>query len=567
MPTPDTEWFEEARFGLFIHWGLYSIPAGIWDGKPYDDQLGEWIQYEASIPVADYERLTESFTAESFDAGEWVANAMNAGMRYMVVTAKHHDGFALFDSAVDDYNVVKRTPFGRDVIAELAAACQSAGLPFGVYYSHVIDWHEPHSQHHWTDPFPERFDEYFYRKSLPQVRELLTGYGRLALFWFDMPMGLPAARAEELHALVREHQPDCLVNGRLGGGIAGDFRGFGDNESPEWPIEGAGESPATMNDSWGFKSRDCHWKEAPAVARMLTSLAGKGVNLLMNVGPDSSGAWPKGSLNPLSEVGDWLKRTGHSIYSSRSAALPTQPDWGSVTQKELSLFVHVHDEAVDSIRLAEVLSEPSGARCLLSGETVNFSGTPHGFAIDLQTASSDLKTRMRTLEVRFPVGPHFDPTLRADGSGCIALPVARAHDSSEILNRSGRWKGVAPMEWATWEFVVRTPGKYRLLLHTMNAKHAERGGCWQGGHELELEVNNRRWTSSLECTESLTTTRGRYYAECYSDLGTVALDSAGEYRLRIRLENEPNGLTPFTKLESVRMLLRLHADNPSTIQS
>lgn len=314
-------WFREAQFGMMVHWGLYSLLGGEWKGKrmaqPY---IGEWIQQYYRIPIAEYEKLAAAFNPVMFDAEEWVKLAKDAGMHYMVVTSKHHEGFCMFRTRVDKWNIVDATPFGRDVIAELAEACYKHGMKFGVYYSQEIDWHEPNGggwtkgktwsggAAYWVNnwDFPDDahkdFSQCFRDKIKPQVTELLTNYGDLALIWFDTPGVISPEQSRELYDLVKHYQPACLVNSRIGNGM-GDYTSCGDNEIPDDYKTTLYESPATLNDTWGYKSFDANWKDADHVLAIKNHLNERGINYLLNVGPDHLGRIPAPACDILCEVG------------------------------------------------------------------------------------------------------------------------------------------------------------------------------------------------------------------------------------------------------------------------
>ncbi len=318
-----TEWFQHDKFGLFIHWGLYSIPAGYWQGRRVP-AIGEWIMKRTPIPVADYEKLAAEFNPVKFDADAWAQLAVDSGMKYVVLTAKHHDGFAMFHSAVSPYNVVDASPFHRDIVKELAAACAKHGLRFGVYYSQSQDWHERGGTgNDWDFPSDEvkdtdgSFDAYLRGKSEGQVRELLTHYGPLALVWFDTPILMEKGdRAQRFIDLVRSLQPDCLVNGRLRKGVPGDYRGMGDNSIPNQAVDDVWEVPATLNHTWGYVRDDDNWKPKEELVFKLVDIVSKGGNYLLNVGPTSEGVIPQPSQDNLRAVGAWLKLNGEAIYGA-----------------------------------------------------------------------------------------------------------------------------------------------------------------------------------------------------------------------------------------------------------
>jgi alpha-L-fucosidase len=309
-------WFREAKFGLFIHWGLYAIPAGEWKGQTVPG-IGEWIMYRARIPVREYEGLAKQWNPEKFDAEAWVRLAQDAGMKYVVITSKHHDGFALFGSKASPFNVVDATPFKRDILKELAAACAKAGLPLGFYYSQAQDWHEPDGAgNEWDFGSDDRkdFDRYLREKAEPQVRELLTGYGPVALVWFDTPRLMTPERAQRFTDLVRSLQPKCLIDGRLG--AAGDYVSTGDNAIPAKVGAEAWETPATINHTWGYRKDDRDWKSPGDVTFKLVDIVSKGGNYLLNVGPMADGVIPPASQDVLRTVGRWLKVNGEAVYGA-----------------------------------------------------------------------------------------------------------------------------------------------------------------------------------------------------------------------------------------------------------
>ena len=314
------EWFKQAKFGMMIHWGLYSLPAGEWCGKRMDE-IGEWCQQYFRIPNAEYHKLAGIFNPIYFSAEEWVKLAKDAGMQYMVFTSKHHEGFAMYHSKVSKFNIVDATPFGRDVLAELAEACYKHQIKLGLYYSQDIDWSEPNGggytsgktwcggKGYWTNnwDFPDdahkNYTQCFNDKIKPQVKEILTGYGDICLIWFDCPGVITPEQSDELYSMVKQYQPECLVNSRIGNG-RGDYGSAGDNEIPE-DDKGAMlfETPATLNDTWGYKSFDNNWKDAKTVKQIKEHLNARGINYLLNVGPDYLGRIPGPAVDILREVG------------------------------------------------------------------------------------------------------------------------------------------------------------------------------------------------------------------------------------------------------------------------
>jgi len=380
-PMPATEagermdWWRDARFGLFLHWGLYAVPAGKWGDR---DSHGEWIMTTAQIPVEEYEQFVPRFDPVGFDADAWARMAKAAGMKYVVITTKHHDGFALFDSAVSDYDVMA-TPFQRDIMAELAEACRAHGLKICWYHS-IMDWHHPDylPRRGWEERRAdgadfERYVEYLHA----QVTELLTNYGDIGVMWFDGEWEATwnHGYGQALYELCRTLQPDVIVNNRVdvgragmagfteGGGRAGDF-GTPEQEIPATGVPGADwETCMTMNRNWGFNAADDDWKSSTDLIRKLVDIASKGGNFLLNVGPRADGTFPPEAVERLAAIGAWMDVNGEAIHGTQASPIDA-PDWGRVTMKTLHdgstmLYLHVFDwPANDTLTLSGLGNTP-----------------------------------------------------------------------------------------------------------------------------------------------------------------------------------------------------------------
>ena len=344
-------WWEDARFGMFIHWGLYSQ-----DGCFYKGTNGgsEHMMQRLQIPLADYAKIADDFNPTGFNADEWVSIAKNAGMKYIVLTSKHHDGFAMYDSQSSDYNIVARTPFKRDPVKELAEACRKQGLKFGVYYSLGRDWQDPdvptkngYRSNTWDYPDESKkvFARYFARKVKPQITELLTHYGPIAVLWFDTPEEISAAESAELVALIHHLQPDCIVNSRVGHGL-GDY-GVSEQKIPGVADAKPWEACMTLNGHWGYFKGDEKWKPAGTVIHNLVDIASKGGNYLLNVGPTGKGIIPAGAVADLQAVGAWMKVNGASIYGTSASPLAAQPSWGRVTRNGDLVYLHIFNWPAD----------------------------------------------------------------------------------------------------------------------------------------------------------------------------------------------------------------------------
>lgn len=332
-------WFKDAKYGLFIHWGLYAIPAGEYHGKT--SVLSEWLMNLADIPVEEYEKWAKEFNPVNFDADKIVKSAKDWGMKYIVFTSKHHDGFAMYDSKCSDYNVVKATPYGKDILKELQLACEKYDMKLGLYYSQAQDWHDPNGYVQYRDNSHKDYQSYLDNKVKPQLKEILTQYGDIGLIWFDTPMDSTKEQSEELVKLVKELQPDCLVSGRIGNGL-GDYMTTGDNYIPLLPYDEQWELPASLNDSFGYHKLDHNWKSPEDVIKLLIKVTGRGGNYLLNIGPDALGDVPEKSKEILDEVGKYARENAEAIYGTELLDVyPYDLSWALFTQRPHRLFIHV----------------------------------------------------------------------------------------------------------------------------------------------------------------------------------------------------------------------------------
>ncbi len=443
------KWFREARFGMFVHWGLYAIPAGVWKGKNYEG-ASEWLLYTAKIKVADYLPLLPQFNPVKFEARKWAKIAKAAGMKYLVITSKHHDGFGLWHSKQTDWDV-ESTPFKRDILRELAAACKAEGIKFCLYHS-IMDWHHPDylPRRPW-DPRPDEkadFDRYVkYMKA--QLAEIVKGYGP-AVLWFDGEWEdtWNHARGVDLYNYVRSLKPDILVNNRVDkgrSGMAGMTVGdhLGDFGTPEQEIPANGfpgvdwESCMTFNDSWGFHQNDHHWKSSETIIRNLIDCASKGGNYLLNVGPTALGEIPPESVERLAATGAWLRVNGEAIYGTKAGPFPKTPKWGRATWKPGKLYLHVF-EPTRTLELAGLKAKTKKAY-LLADKTkapLTVSASERGLTIDLPAEKVVGPATVVVLEVSG--SPSFEPTpIRPDRQGMVTLGA----DDAEIVGHTARLEG------------------------------------------------------------------------------------------------------------------------------
>src|ERR1022692_3252404 len=408
-PTHDQrmKWWRAARFGMFIHWGVYSVPAGVWNGTRVTSSGAERIMNRGRIPVADYQQFTAEFNPVKFNAEEWVKIAKNAGMKYIVITAKHHDGFAMFHSQADPFNIYDATPFKRDPLKELAEACKKEGIKLGFYYSQAQDWNHPGGaaagsrtgqpvvdrQNHWDAAQQGSMDAYIDQVAVRQLKEILSNYGDVAELWFDTPVGMNTERSEKILPLLKL-QPKMVVNNRLD-----SKKSTGDFSTPEQTIPATGipgkdwEACMTMNRTWGFRSYDHDWKPTETLIHNLVDIASKGGNYRLKVGPTSEGVIPDPSVERLREVGAWMKANGEAIYGT--TASPFEPlAWGRCTKKlarsSATLYLHVYDWPNDGRLVVPGLkNKVTSASLLANGKKLKTSVTDAGVVVEVPAAAPD----------------------------------------------------------------------------------------------------------------------------------------------------------------------------------
>ena len=378
------EWFKEARYGMFIHWGVYSGAEGVWKGEKlrYDNDYAEWIYYRNRIQKDEYLTLLEDFNWETIDPENWVILAKKAGMKYVTITAKHHDGFALWDSNVGTYDIGEYTQPKRDIVRELADACKKHGLKMGLYYSHWVDWEHQYGWDHTNEIYPltdEQYDQYWQEKVMPQMSELLTNYGDLGLVWFDMWIHhsktiVTKEQLLQLKSMIRELQANCLINSRLGLSVEEDpdvdFRTLGDNSFGTMKLDYPWQSPATIAHSWGYHALENQWKSSTTLIKSLINNVSLNGNMMLNIGPRANGDVPFEIENRLLQIGKWLERNGEAIYGAEGFDLAkNQHDWCRITYKEdqnkHKVYLHITNWPLDQeIKLTGILSKPDKAYIL-----------------------------------------------------------------------------------------------------------------------------------------------------------------------------------------------------------
>jgi len=424
------QWWREARFGMFIHWGVYAVPAGVYQGHPIG-HAAEWIMNRGKIPVAEYQQFAGEFNPVKYDPEAWVKMAKDAGMKYIVITAKHHDGFALFKTSASKWNVVDATPYGKDLLKPLAAACKKYGIRLGFYYSQAQDWNNPGgaaarkaTSEGWANPDSARIDaytaehkghwdpaqttasmgEYIDKVAVPEVKELLTNYGDVAVLWWDTPTDMTDEYAAKLNALLAL-QPKIITNDRL---KRPDYPG--DYKTPEQKIPNLSELDGkdwetcmTMNGTWGYKAADHNWKTPATLIHNLVDIASKGGNYLLNVGPTAEGEIPQGSIDDLKAVGAWMKVNSEAIYDTKASPFGLLP-WGRCTKKEKEgntiLYLSVFDwPSNGKLSVPGLNSKVLSAKLLAGGTTLKTAAATDGLTIDVPASAPDKIASVIRLEV------------------------------------------------------------------------------------------------------------------------------------------------------------------------
>ncbi|WP_404307370.1 alpha-L-fucosidase [Neorhodopirellula lusitana] len=498
--------FDEGNYAMFIHWGLYSQLGNRVNGKTYYG-IGEWIMNRrmANIPVDQYKELAGTFNPVNFDAKEIVQLAKDAGMKYIVITSKHHDGFAMYHSKACDFNIVDSTPWKTDPMKELSAACQEAGLGFGFYYSHNQDWSFPGGgggPRVNADGTPATFDDYFVNKCLPQVEEITTEYGPIEIVWFDTPGKMPKEYVEKLVEVVHKNQPGALVSGRAGHNL-GDYQTLGDMEVPLSNVDGMWESVDTTNDSWAYAWYDEYWKSPQEILRRLVACVGRGGTYMLNIGPRGDGAVPERAARSLREAGEWIRRYPQVVYGTDASPWQHSLPWGDVVSKGNQLFLTVMEWPTSGELYLPGLKSTVGSAQLLSGDerTPLEHETRNGWTVIKVPARAPEKLAS-VIEVNLNGQPDVDPSFAVDPNLGVEIhaefaSVAQASKSEKRwMEKFGEWKGTVHVhDWkaegrASFEVEVLEPGDYNVSLSYAGEGRLVWGVTIEDGEHIQNQQNS-----------------------------------------------------------------------------
>lgn len=524
-------WFRHDKFGMFIHFGPYSALGGEWKGRKVPvGENAEWIMHDMKIPAAEYRERAHQFNPTQFDANAIAHLAKQAGMKYLVLTAKHHDGFAMYKSEVSPYNIVDWTPLKRDLVKEMAEACKHEGIRFCVYYSHREDWDDPDAYgNDWDfNDASKNFERYLDRKSKPQLKELLTRYGPMGLVWFDRGIYTPA-QAQSFVDLVHSLQPQCLVNGRVGNyelELMGDYQNMSDNGMPPGGLNEYWETPQTLNGTWGYSQFDQEWKSPQVVIQKLVEIVSKGGNYLLNIGPKGDGSLPGPTEETLQGVGKWMQTNSQSIYGTTASPFLNM-DWGRCTVKGDLLYLHVFHWPKEGVlkvpgiknqpRTASILGQPGQTLMVRRKDEDILVQLPPGGAPDPIDTVIELKLQGR------PIVP--PPVVLTEAGKPVQLDYLTALTVGNMVKRFNRGGGfhlskwMAPADGAVWRLNITKPGRYQVRLKSAALPE------WAGG-KFVVGVGGKDFSATVEASP-------QPYAYQSHDLGIAELSKPGEYRVYI----------------------------------
>ena len=559
------KWFTSDRFGMFIHWGLYSGAEGIWKGEKvrYDNDYAEWIQYRNEIDKKEYLELSKRFDWNIINPEEWVLLAKKAGMKYITITAKHHDGFALWNSNSSDYNIFNYSNPKRDIIKELSVACKKHNIKLGFYYSHWTDWEHLYSwdnskEIYWLDK--NKYDIYWQEKVIPQMKELLSNYGEISLIWFDMWLHhsetvVTKQQLFQLKNLIREMQPNCLINSRLGLSIDEDedvdFRTLGDNQLGKYKYDYPWQTPATVAHSWGYNSSENEWKSTTSILRSLIGNVSLNGNLMLNIGPTSNGSVPYEIEKRFEEVGNWLANYGKSIYDAGAFDLRNDlHDWGLTTHKKDKngknyIFLNIFDSQPGKVlKFTGITESPKEVNLLSKNKKIEleFNFTKAVTAIKIPNNLPD--PYVNVIEMIFNKKPNADLDLVAEtkyGGRSLNYLNAFSSNGEGIKNEPKRYgsipKNIEINDSLTmkWKVFIDKPSVY-ILDTSYNFQKKITDGF------LSLKINNKKFKHQFEYTGKTVGEPNQYWIiDRFKSfkIGEIKFESPGFHQIELKIKTNP----------------------------
>lgn len=528
-------WWRDAKFGMFVHWGVYSVTGGTYQGKELPNSA-EWMMNRGRIPIAEYETYAARFNPTAFDADEFVGRAKRAGMKYLIITAKHHDGFSMFDSKCSPYNVVDATPFGRDIMKELADACQEQGIRFGFYYSQAQDWHHPGGMgNHWDKTIHRvSTDQYVMQKAFPEVEQLLTDYGPIGMFWWDTPRKMSRSSFDALHSLTKL-QPGVITNDRLGEDYPGDHKTFERKIPKQAPGDKDWEVCMPISGSWGYKQSDKAFKSVETLIHNLIDIASKGGNYLLNVSPTGEGTLLPPAIERLEAIGAWIRVNGDAIYGTKASPLGDL-SWGRCTRKETAegttLYLHVFDWPSDGrLVIPNLTNTVRQAKLLDGGQTLPTSSSDAGLVISTPGQAPDPIASVIVLQVEGKLRVEANlPMVGDDGSLVLAAVQAYIHNnegspSTQLQTDGdgqliGNW--IDPESFVEWTFRTSSPGAYKVSALLSVESEATGLACGLPGNLIPFVIPSTGSSTSF----------------VKRSLGEIHVAEPGEVTLRIKPDSK-----------------------------
>lgn len=557
--------WSDLKFGMFIHVGVYSSLAGKWKGEDVPG-LCEWMVARRQIPLVEYKECAKKYNPYKWNPNEIVDLIKKAGMKYLVITAKHHDGFAIYDSKVSDYNVVN-SEYGKDMLAPLVDACRENGIMVGFYYSQDIDWEDPNGggENFWDyDLKSKEYGIYLQKKVKPQLKELLTQYGDIDILWFDTPITLEKSDSKDIYDYVHSLQPQCIVNSRLGNGFS-DFDSLGDNQVPGGASENYAETAGTLNDSWGYKESDKNWKSPEDLIIQLCCLLSKGANYLLNIGPHGDGSVLPDTKERLHALGQWVEKYKKAVYGTKPSPFAVDYEWGCVSTKDSSLFLYLTNNSYNQISLAGIQEKPKSIQLLGNSDlTLSYEWKDENLIIDI----ADISGMIPVLEIEFEEILSVNTKLSHLPDGSIVLPSHKASihianqgtdtlvdysllpddvrvqfeskkrlygdkrpDPSVMQLEPGgyieNWNSVD--SFISWEFELKQVGIYEVWVQSVSSKYKE----WEGGHKVKVVSATSDCKGVMKKELSISSPRSRYYPENSCCIGKIELDQIGINKIRL----------------------------------